>query len=329
MTNDFILYLTASDVKKLLPMFEAVALMRTAFSQLSAGKVDSPVRLNINIAREGKALFMPVYSSDISAMSVKTVSVTPSNLKNSLPLIHAMVSLFDTETGQQTALLDGEYLTALRTGAASGLATDLLARKDAKTAFIFGAGAQAETQIAALLAVRKLSHVSIFDPDFAKAEKLAQKIVTEFSVGCAAVQNLTNLAKADVICTATTASNPVFKPELISPGTHINGIGSYTPDMCEIPAATIGAAKVFVDQRAACLSEAGDIVNAIKTGFISDEEKLPEIGELIERIVPGRKSKNEITVFKSVGNAVQDLYCAQAIYAKARKRGMGLKLPRE
>lgn len=327
MKNDFILYLTASDVKQLLPMSEAVRIMRTAFSHLSAGKVIAPVRPNIPTAHDGKALFMPVYSQEIQAISIKTVTVTPQNSTKNRPLIHAMVSLFDSETGRQIALIDGEYLTALRTGAASGLATELLARKNAKTVFIFGAGAQAKTQIAAIITVREVEHISIFDSSFAKAETLAEHIRKEFPVRCDAVRDSTNLADADIVCTATTANSPVFSREQISPGTHINGIGSYTPDMCEIPPAILGAARIFVDQREACMTEAGEIISAVKSGFLKDENALHELGEIVNGEASGRETEQQITVFKSVGNATQDLYCSQALYEKALQQNLGIRLP--
>ncbi|KAA3658831.1 MAG: ornithine cyclodeaminase [Calditrichaeota bacterium] len=327
MKNDFIIYLTASDLKKLLPMSEAVRIMHTAFSALSAGKVTSPVRLNIPTANDGQALFMPVYSPEIHAISIKTVTVSPENSQKNLPLIHAMVSLFESETGRQIALIDGEYLTALRTGAASGLATDLLARNDAKSAFIFGAGAQAKTQIAALCAVRDLQHISIFDQTFAKAETLVDQIRKDFPVHYDAVKDSANLANADIVCTATTAKSPVFSADQIRPGTHINGIGSYTPEMCEIPPEILAKARVFVDQRNACMAEAGEIISAVNAGLLKDANAMHEIGELAGGKTTGRENEQQITVFKSVGNAVQDLYCAQVLYEKALQHNLGMRLP--
>ena len=326
MNDNSILYLSATDIQKLLPMPAAIASMRRAFAALSAGEVQAPVRVNIPTAQHGQALFMPVYCESLAAASIKTVTVTPGNAERGLPLIHAMVSLFETKTGRQTAPIDGEFLTALRTGAASGLATDLLAREEAKAAFIFGAGAQAATQIAAICAVRDLQKIWIFDRDFAKAEKLAILIGEKFEVECNAEPNREKLPQADIVCTVTTARQPVFAAEEIQPGAHINGIGSYTPDMCEIPAQLLGNARVFVDQRAACLAEAGDILQAIAAGEIADGSKLPEIGEIINKKAPGRQMENAITVFKSVGNAAQDLFSAHAIYEKAVAQGAGQKI---
>jgi ornithine cyclodeaminase/alanine dehydrogenase-like protein (mu-crystallin family) len=243
-----------------------------------------------------------------------------------LPLIHALVLLNDARTGRSIAVLDGEGLTAIRTAAAAGLATELLARREAEVAAIFGAGVQGRMQLEALCAVRPIAQAYVFDPDSQRAAAFCREMSEKLSLAVIAADSPAQLLNADVICTATTSSTPVFAHKDIRPGAHINAIGAYKPGEREIPEATVRAAKVVVDQREACLSEAGDIVIPIQQGLITPEHIHAEIGEIAAGRKTGRCSDTEITLFKSVGNAIQDAAVASQALERARTLGLGLEV---
>jgi ornithine cyclodeaminase len=255
---------------------------------------------------------------------VKVVSVFDHNAARGLPLIHGVVLLVDPETGAPTALLDAEVLTALRTGAASGLATDLLARPDASCLAVFGAGAQARTQVEGVRAVRPIRRVLLWGRDAVRTARFAAELA---AAGLAVETSpaAERLGEAQVICTATTARAPVFRAEDVPPGAHVNGTGSYRPDDRELPGALIAAARVVVDHREAALAEAGDVVLPIRDGIL-DASRVAELGEIVAGSRPGRASPDEITVFKSVGNAVQDVVAAQAVVEAAIRRGIGAEV---
>ena len=219
--------------------------------------------------------------------------------------------------------MDADYLTAVRTGAASGVATDLLARRKAHHLSLIGAGPQAAAQAKAVMAVRPITRIGIFDPSQDKASKLANNLASHYDVEVNVASAVGSLHDADIICTATTSSVPVFSDQQISTGVHINGIGSFKPASREIPAETVKRSRLYVDQREACLQEAGDIVIPLKQGIINEQHILGEIGEIAAGSVIGRSTENDITLFKSVGNAVQDLAMADLVYNKALKNKMG------
>ncbi len=320
-------FLSRDDVRQSLSMGDAIGLMRDAFVQLSKGEAVVPVRLTMEIEREqSRTLLMPAYLARNRQTSVKIVQILDQNPERGLPYIQAIVLLADSETGQPLAMMDGEYLTALRTGAASGLATDLLARKDASTAAIIGAGAQARFQLEAVAKVRDLSEAFILNRNVAKAEQFAETMSAQLSFPVHVAETGAVLKQADIICTATSAREPVFKHSDLKPGAHINGIGAYKAGMCEVPAETIAHAKVVVDHRESCLAEAGDLIAAIAAGAFSESDIYAELGEIAAGDKPGRQSDTEITFFKSVGNAVQDLAAASAVLAKAEALGLGTEV---
>ncbi|MBI4500441.1 MAG: ornithine cyclodeaminase [Gemmatimonadetes bacterium] len=306
--------ISAERVRASVGMREAIEAMREAFGQLSAGVARVPVRLRLDAAA-GVTLFMPAYLGRSGDLGAKIVSFYGGNPKRGLPAISAVVMLFDSQTGVPTALMEGGYLTALRTGAASGLATDLLARRDAAVLTIFGAGAQAPTQIEAVRAVRPIREVRIVSRTRQSAERLAKEIkgveVKVFDDRSAAV------AGADVIVTATTSLWPVFDGHDVEPGTHINGVGSYTPEMQEVDGTVIQRAKIVVDSREAALKEAGDLIIPLHQGLIGAEDVGTELGEIVNGTKPGRTSETEITFFKSVGVAVQDVAVARRVLSSA------------
>jgi ornithine cyclodeaminase/alanine dehydrogenase-like protein (mu-crystallin family) len=319
-----LLILSKDDIRELVTLSECIDLMRSAFRELSAGSARIPQRLALEHPEyNGTTLFMPGYHPGKKQLGIKIVTLFRNNTKYGIPLIHGLILIFDTTNGLPIALLDAEHLTALRTGAASGLATDLLARRDAHIVALFGAGKQGEFQIAAVNLVRKIKKAYVHDPDSVKAEAFCKKISKNLNLEIEYAPDPSVVKDADIICTATPSALPVFKAADVRPGAHINAIGSYKPDKTEIPLEIVARAKIVVDSRSAALSEAGEIVQAIKTGKITADSLFAEIGELL--IYPEKKRSNdtEITFFKSVGNAIQDIETAHFIIQRARERGVG------
>jgi ornithine cyclodeaminase len=236
------------------------------------------------------------------------------------------VLALDAYTGQPLALMDGTSLTALRTGAASGLATDLLARPDSSILAVIGAGVQARTQIEAVCAVRPISEIRIYSPN--RAQTLADELRGRYGVRIVVSPSAHEaLAGADVICAATNSKTPVIHAEDVSPGTHINGVGSFTPEMQEIGANVVSRARVIVDHRESAWAEAGDLIIPRDQGVILEQHAHIEIGEVAAGLAPGRETPDQITFFKSVGNAVQDAAVAARVLQLAEERGLGIAVP--
>ena len=319
--------LSRAVVERAISMKEAINLMRDGFVALSEGRVDVPIRLNMPLGQDsGRALFMPVYGPDYGQLGLKVVTVQPGNPARNLPFIHAVVMVSDAVTGAPLAIMDGEHITALRTGAGSGLATDLLALPEASVVGIFGAGVQARTQLEAVCAVRPIETVYIFGRSMDTAQAIAREASERFGIHAAVAEDPGLLKECEIICTATTSLTPVFAPEHVRPGCHINGIGSYRPDMAEIHPDTVAQAKVVVDQREACLSEAGDLLLPIEAGRFTSDHIYAELGEIANGTMEGRTSPTEITFFKSVGNAVQDLVVASRLTALAQAQDLGVEV---
>jgi ornithine cyclodeaminase/alanine dehydrogenase-like protein (mu-crystallin family) len=324
MTSKTIRFLSADDIAKTLPMPEAIEVMRDAFVQLSSGDARVPVRQRIDIEEKGNAaLFMPVYYPKTNHIGLKVVTIFPQNNKKGLPFIHAQMMVFDAGDGRPIAIIDGELLTAIRTGAASGLATDLLACKEARIAAIIGCGVQGKKQLEGICCVRSLNRILLLDRDAQVAERFAEEMRAKLNIDIEVITSGSRLKEADIICTATTSQTPVFDDEDIQAGCHINGVGSYKPVMQEIPSAVLVRSKLIVDSREACLAEAGDISTPIKQGLISKNHLYAELGEIISGKKEARSSNAEITVFKSVGNAVQDIAAAARALENAEKQGLG------
>jgi ornithine cyclodeaminase/alanine dehydrogenase-like protein (mu-crystallin family) len=320
--------LSRVDVQQAVAMDAAIVAVRRAFAQLAAGGAEVPQRTPVEVAPRGAVtLFMPAYLRDDRAMGCKVVSVHPRNREAGLPTIHALVLLIDEATGRPLAALEGGYLTALRTGAASGVATDALARPGARVLACFGAGAQAEAQVEAVCAVRPIERVWIRSRSVGSAGRLARAIAGRRGVPAdvrVADGPAQALAEADVVCTATTSRTPVFDGRDLRPGTHVNAVGAYTAAMQEVDAESLRRARIVVDSRAACLAEAGDLVVALGQGAIAGPETWAELGEVLLGRAPGRRSAEQVTYFKSVGNAVQDVATAMAAWREAERRGLGV-----
>jgi ornithine cyclodeaminase len=324
-----LILLTAADVVKALPMAEAIEGMKAAFAQLSTGQATMPLRSHIDVPEMGTSLVMPAYLEQNGALAVKVVSVFPKNVARELPVVNALVMVLDVTTGQPVALMEGSALTAIRTGAGSGAATDLLARRDAKRAAIIGTGVQARTQLEAVCTARNIQEVSIFSPDFPQAEMFAREMAGKGSIPAAiTISDDANTAvqEADIICTATTSSTPVFDGRLLRPGAHINGVGSFVPTMQEVDLATVQRSTVVVDSRAAVWTEAGDLIIPLENGDISEGHIHAELGEIVAGRRPGRQTEDQITFYKSVGVAVQDAAAAAIVLNNARTLGLGTSI---
>ena len=303
-------------IRSNISMPKAIELMELAFSELSEKKAIIPIRTNMQM-NHSNSLIMPVYSPSLDVYGVKIVSINPNNTLQNQPLIHAVFQLMEATTGKPLALFDAEYITALRTGAASGLASKLLSDPKSEILAIFGAGKQSLFQIEAVCNVRNISKVLVYTRTASRPIPFINDGRNIFSGSIICTENQSLLSDADIICTATTSKTPVIFETNLKPHVHINGIGSYQADMSEIPNQLVANSSIIVDQKEACLKEAGDIIQAINNGFISESDIYAELGKLINsnKIV---KLQKKMTFFKSVGNAIQDLYIAEYIWKKRK-----------
>ncbi|MCW3052211.1 MAG: putative ornithine cyclodeaminase [Chthonomonadales bacterium] len=325
--------LDAEAVRAALPMAEAIAAVRWAYVAFATGKVTMPPRIHLPLVSEGSvSLVMPAVVAASpegrypACYAVKTVSVCPANAAQGLPVIQGGVLVLDPETGGCLALLDGAALTALRTGAGSGVATELLARPDATTLAVLGAGGQAAAQMEAVCAVRPIETVWLFDRARGKAEELGARwagrngIPLDIRVA-GTVQEA--VRDADVVCTVTTSRSALFEDVDMKVGAHINAIGAFRPDMQEIPFATVGRARLFVDSREAVLHEAGDILLPMQAGLFGADHIVGEIGAALGGLLVGREREDQITLFKSVGMAAQDAVTAAVALRRAEIAQIG------
>ena len=316
--------LSRSDIRQLIDMPKAVSLMEIAFDAISGNQAEAPVRTHIHMPEwNGESLYMPVYVKKEGLFGLKLVGMSGNNPPRGMPLIRATIFLVNAENGMPLSLMEGGFITALRTGAGAGLATRFLARKDAEVLAIFGTGAQALPQVEAVSVVRDIKQVIVFARNPEKADDFATRITAETGLPAIVGTQPEMLKEADIICTATKSPIPVFLHQHLKPGVHINAIGAYRPDMAEVPAETITQSTVFVDQKEACLKEAGDILQPIHSGIWHETKIKGELGEIVAGKISGRTSNEEITVFKSVGNAVQDLVVAGYLFAKAKQTRVG------
>lgn len=324
------LFLKKEDIINSFSMREAIDADKEALSMYSAGKASVPLRTNIDVPKsKGQSLYMPAYvDGGNGALGVKIVSVYPENIKKDLPSVPATMIVLDPETGIVSACLDGTYLTQLRTGAVQGAATELLARKDARIGALIGTGGQAQSQLEAMLTVRKLEEVRIFDIDFERASQFAKEMEEIFSVSMRPTKTSQACVEgADIITSVTTSKQPTFSAEWVKKGAHINGVGAYTPEMCEIPREIIKKADVIIfDTMDGVLEEAGDFISPLKEGYVQEEDYQGELGQLVNGELTGRTSDEQITIFKTVGSAVLDVVVAAEIVRKAKEKHLGMEI---
>lgn len=313
--------LGASDIDRAIDMTGAIDVMSSAFGQIARGRANVPQRLGLE-TDAGLLLAMPGSLPDDQALAIKIVTVFPGNSRRELPSIFGLVVVLDASTGAPLALVEGGRLTALRTGAASGLATKFMARADARTVALFGAGVQARTQLAAVRAVRDIQAVRIVSRRAESAERLVSELV---GLDARVTHDPAHAIRgADIVITATTSSTPLFHGHDLEPGTHVNAIGAYAASMREVDSVAVRRSRVVVDTRQGALAEAGDLIVPIREGAISADHIVAELGEVVSGAVPGRTSDDEITLFKSVGHAAQDVALAHRVLDIAIAHDIGV-----
>lgn len=324
------LILTRQDVELLLTMPDAIEVVAEGFRQLAAGTVEMPQRIATLVEpHHGIHLSMPAFVGGDSAqgepgtLTIKVVTVYDDNrAKYDLPTIHAVLLLHDARTGKPLALMDAEHLTAMRTGAVSGVATRRMARPDAGVVTVFGAGVQAGPQLLAMAAVRPIRQAYVVA--LGATHPFTERMAEQLGIPVTATDDVrAAVAAADIICTATNSPTPLFDGTWLRPGTHINAIGAYTKTMRELDTETVRRSRVVVDRRQAAQVEAGDIVIPIQEGAIGPEHIQGELAEVVSGALAGRTNAEEITLFKSVGLALQDAVTAALVYRRAVAQGSG------
>jgi ornithine cyclodeaminase len=305
-------------------MPDAVEAMKLAFASLSAGRVVAPHRGAVPVEEvDGITLIMGAYAPG-EGLAAKIVSIFNRNRDIGKKVVSGLVLVLDPESGEPIGLLDGGSLTAWRTGAATGAATDLLARPDARIGALIGAGIQARTQLLAMDAVRSLERVRIHALDADETAAFIDRMQPEVGARLEWTPSAeAAIEGAQVVCAATNSPTPVFDGRCLEPGTHVNAIGTFTLDRREVDLVTVERATVFVDRVEAALSEAGELVSAIEEGITGPEE-WTEIGDVASGRAVGRTRGDEITFFKSVGHAVQDVVTASRVLRRAVERGLAI-----
>jgi ornithine cyclodeaminase len=320
-----VLIVNQEEVPRLLPMAECMEAVAAALAALADGKAMLPLRSILWLPeRVGGLGLMPAALLPERAVGLKAITFFPGNEGTDLDTHQGAVLLFEAEHGRLLAVMDATSITAIRTAAASGVATRLLAREDAGDLAILGSGVQARTHLEAMKIARPLHRVRVAGKDFDRARAFAARESARHGI---AVEPLASareaVAGADIICTVTSSRDPVLLGEWISPGAHINAVGSSVPFARELDTAAVVRSRLFVDRRESALNEAGDFLIPKREGALSDDHILGEIGELLTGRVPGRESAREVTLFKSLGIAVEDVAAALLIYEKAKKSGNG------
>jgi ornithine cyclodeaminase len=319
-----VLVLNQEEVEQLLDMEGCIEAMAAALASLARGEVHVPLRVVVRPPGEDTFIgLMPAHRSGGAPLySLKTVCVFPDNPKRGLDAHQGTVTLFDGETGETRAVMNASAITAIRTAAVSAVATRLLAREEARELGILGAGVQARSHVKALRLVRDLDRVRIFSPTAAHAEALATEVGAE-AVGTAEAA----VRGADVVVTATSSTDPVLRREWLEPGAHVNVVGGRPPTMRELDIATVADSAFYVDRRESAENEAYDYRDALEAGAIGPDHIRGEIGEVLIGAAPGRANPEELTVFRSLGLAVEDLAAAEYVVRRARERGVGIEVP--
>jgi alanine dehydrogenase len=323
------LLLNRSDVQKLLPMSKAIDVLEAAFGELSAGTAEMPDRTVMTDAEVGGWIaYMPAYLKSGGALGVKAVTVYKDNpAKFDMPTTIGTILVQDNQTGVVVAAMDGGYLTGIRTGAGGGVATRHLARKDSKVAGVLGTGVMARGQVLALAEAADLETILVYsrnNPD--QRQAFAEEFTQLTGVNVQVAESAEGLVReSDIVTLITSATEPIVDGSWWKSGTHINAIGSHAVGVRELDTATIKMSKVVCDQKQACLNEAGDIQIPIEEGVYSADDIHGELGEVVNGTIAGRESDDEITLFKSVGLAIQDISCASLVYDQAKAQGAGIE----
>lgn len=321
------LLLNKNDVMKVLEMKDCINVVEKAFEELANGTAILPLRTAIT-PENGLSLYMPAFLKKSGALSCKVVTVYKNNpSKHNLPTTIGKVLLQNPETGEVICIMDGGYLTAVRTGAVSGVATKFLAREDKKqVAGIFGAGVQAKMQLWAITCVRDISKAIVYDISDEAVEKFIFEMGQKLNLEIKKAGYVNEVLEADIICTATSSATPLFDGKNVKEGTHINGIGSHSPGARELDSEIIKRSLFVGDSLEACFNEAGDIMIPLREGTIKQSHFYAELGEIITGKKEARKDNKTITLFKSNGLAIQDAATAKLVYEKAKSAGIGTEV---
>jgi len=321
-----VLILNQSEVPQLLPMSECMEVMTEALKALAQGNAILPLRPVMWLPEKVGALgMMPSYLGDIQSFGLKVVSVFPGNHGTEYDSHQGAVMLFEAKHGRLLAIMDASSITAIRTAAVSGVATWWLARPEANDLAILGSGVQAQTHLEAMLLVRPIKRIRLWsrNPDHSRA--FAEREGARHNVAIETMPTVKDaVTGADLICTTTAAPEPILKGEWLAPGAHVNAVGSSVPFTRELDTAAVVKSRLFVDRRESTVNEAGDFLFPKKEGAIGDDHIQGEIGEILVDKIAGRKSDFEITLFKSLGLAIEDLAASNHVYMKALEKGLGV-----
>ena len=325
LSEQIMLILSEKEVEALIDIDELIAALERAHIQYSTGKAVMPVRLVVPLPQiDGRITSMPGFLTEDQALGMKVVTYFHNNPKQNLPSILATIMLFSAETGKMIAVMDGSYITAIRTACASAMASKVLSNPSASALGVLGAGVQAKAHIMALARVRKIRSIKIYSPSGKSASRIKQELESQLGVAVETANSAEEAVRgADLIVTATTAKQPILLGQGLRPGAHINAVGSHHPDLRELDGSTMARSKVFVDSREAIMAECGDILLALAEKSITADHVQVEIGEVLAGTKPGRTAAEEVTLYKSVGIAIQDVATAQLVYHKALQRGVG------
>jgi len=320
-----VLVLNRRDVEFMLTMPKCIELMESALVSLSRGEVILPLRPVLRVPDSPNVFaLMPAYSNALKAIGTKLITVYPGNRGTALESHQGAVLLFDGENGSLLAMMDAASITAIRTAAVSGVATRLLARTNAATLVILGAGVQARTHIDAMLAVRPFTKILVWSRTPEQARAVAEDARQRHGVEAEAAKSAADaVSVADVVCTVTAAREPVLRGEWLKPGTHINAVGASIPTARELDTEAVRRARIFVDRRESALNEAGDLLIPIQEGAIAADAIVADLGERLVSGGTARRNEEEITLFKSLGLAIEDLACAHFLHGRAKADGSG------
>jgi len=302
----------------------AIDAMERAFTALSSDGCHIPMRVVTRLpADDLLMLYKPAYVEKDQKVTVKFITQRERTVIQGIPAIQGIVVVIDSVTGEIISIMDGNYITALRTGAATGLATRLFACENAGTMALFGCGAQGKTQVEAVLCERSVRKILVFEKDRDRASRFIKELQGDTSAVMIYGEDTSALKEADIICTATNATAPLFRKEDVKKGVHINAIGSFQPHMQELDPRLIRDARVFLDSRDPCLKESGDLIKPIREGIINESHIAGEIGDFLLNRINGRESDDQVTIFKSVGVAIQDYVVATDIFNCSLEKGFG------
>ena len=323
------LILSESDLRSVLTMKDVIDAVEEGFRALARGETNVPDRLRLDVPdQNGIVLEMPAYigssGGEQSALGTKIVSSFERNAERGLDSIQGVFLLLDSETGAPFSLMDGKFITAIRTAATSAVATKYMASPDPKRLAVFGAGVQARFHLDAMMEVAQIERVMIVSRNTDKARDLADLVRESHGLPCEVVSAEEAAANANLICTCTSSQAELFDGRLLAPGTHINAVGAFTPSTRELDSETVRRARVILDAESAAGREAGEILIPIAEGVISHEHVKGMLADVVSGKVAGRASLDEITLFKSCGLAIEDLVTARLAYSRAKTQSVGI-----